>query len=540
MGGQRRGLQEVQLKRAKRAQKRASRKRGASSVADNTVVRKFLDAEESQDARCKNEMGLDVSETTTTSQKQEIEKKGVSPEIKYKHGVGGSSESVEGKAKEDQSIQKIDVGMEKAETLYNAESTMAARMEEMNGPPKLRATRKSSEVEDSSKCSKLETTSKSSKLEISSNSSIVGSSLPVDTTWTCYAPTCTVNKPKEESEARSNLCYSPSCRFSSNDPTTSADTMTSIEARNPVKDRTRDAEKDSEAVPQDEKSIFEDRDGLIEKAGDVELDADLEALTTLSLELEETSDQQIPEKGDAVESGKLATQKKSLGGRRLTQEDGSPKSMLQELQDVISEDSIQEGTIPEETVLEGTIPEGTVLEGTNPEGTISEGTIPKGTIPERTIPEGTIPEGPIPEETIPEGSHNVDSDHPQNHKERSEKCAWEVKQFKKSFEAIQLDIQILEARIEKLEEKKVSRAEKLKEEQEEMEQTILPQPIVVKPFAVDDDSDFEEFTRDKQEENQKTRQERSKEGKEKEKPWEEDWEDDFEVEELASVLLAVK
>ena len=216
MGGQRRGLQEVQLKRAKRAQKRASRKRGASSVADNTVVRKSLDAEESQDARNKNEMGLDVSETISTSQKQEIEKKGVSPEIKNKHGVGGSSESVEEKDNEGQSIENTDVGVEKAETLCNAESTMAARVEEMNGPPKLRATRKSSEVEDSSKCSKLETTSKSSKLEISSNSSIFGSSLPVDTTWTCYAPTCTGNKPKEESEAKSNLCYSPSCRLNFN------------------------------------------------------------------------------------------------------------------------------------------------------------------------------------------------------------------------------------------------------------------------------------------------------------------------------------
>ena len=315
----------------------------------------------------------------------------------------------------------------------------------------------------------------------------------------------------------------PFCRFSSNDPITSADTITSIEAKK------GDAEKDSEAVPQDEKSIFEDRDGLIEKAGDVELVADLEALTTLSLELEETSDQQIPGKGAPVKSEKLATQKKSLGGWRLTQEDSSPRSVMQELQDVISEDSIHEGTIPEETVLEGTIPEGTVPKGAIPEGIIPEGTIPKGTIPEGTIPEGTIPKG----------SHNVDSDHPQNHKERSEKCAWEVKQFKKSFETIQLDIQILEARIEKLEEMKMSRAEKLKEEQEEM-QKILPQPIVVKPFAVDDDSDFEEFTRDKQEENQKTCQERSKEGKEKEKPWEEDWEDDFEVEELSSVLLAVK
>merc|ERR1712210_113859 len=96
--------------------------------------------------------------------------------------------------------------------------------------------------------------------------------------------------------------------------------------------------------------------------------------------------------------------------------------------------------------------------------------------------------------------------------------------------------------------------EKVEEEQEEkMEKMILPQPTVVKPFTVDDDSDFEEFTRDKQdqvwfgqEESHKTWQEMTKEGntednregnmegnKEGNKPWEEDWEDDFEVEELA-------
>ena len=69
---------------------------------------------------------------------------------------------------------------------------------------------------------------------------------------------------------------------------------------------------------------------------------------------------------------------------------------------------------------------------------------------------------------------------------------------------------------------------------------VLPQPIVVvKPFAVDDDSDFEEFNQDNLDEVWvKTWQEMSKE--EENKPWQEDWEDDLEVEELASVLLAVK
>ena len=286
----------------------------------------------------------------------------------------------------------------------------------------------------------------------------------------------------------------------------------SIETKDPVQDEKTDVSKDSkEVVRQDEKNIFEDRDGSTEEAGDVELVADLEALSALSLELEKTSDQEIVGKGGVTKSEKLATQKKSLGSGRLNQDGSRPRSVLQELQDVISEES-------------------------------------------------------IPEE-------NIESDHSQNEEERSERCAWEVKQFKKTFETLQLEIQSLEARIEKLEERKVAKAGKVEEEQEEkMGKMILPQPIVVKPFTVDDDSDFEEFTRDKQdqvwfgqEESHKTWQEMTKEGntednmegnmegntednkegnmegnKEGNKPWQEDWEDDFEVEELASVLLAVK
>ena len=83
----------------------------------------------------------------------------------------------------------------------------------------------------------------------------------------------------------------------------------------------------------------------------------------------------------------------------------------------------------------------------------------------------------ISEESIPEGSDSIDSDHSQNQEERSEKCAWEVKQFKKSFETLQLEIQSLEARIEKLEERKVTRARKVKEEQEKMEKIILLFPL---------------------------------------------------------------
>merc|ERR1719507_428660 len=274
----------------------------------------------------------------------------------------------------------------------------------------------------------------------------------------------------------------------------------SIITKDPVQDKKTDVTKDSkEVVRQDEKNIFEDRDGSTEEAGDVELVADLNALAALSLELEKTSDQEIVGKGGVTKSEKLATQKKSLGSGRLNQDVSRPRSVLQELQDVISEES-------------------------------------------------------IPEE-------NVESDHSQNEEERSERCAWEVKQFKKTFETLQLEIQSLEARIGKLEERKVAKAGKVEEEQEEkMEKMIFPQPIVVKPFTVDDDSDFEEFTRDKQdqvwfgqEESHKTWQEMTKEGntednmegnmegnKEGNKPWQEDWEDDFEVEELASVLLAVK
>merc|ERR1719500_313370 len=279
---------------------------------------------------------------------------------------------------------------------------MTARVEEMNGS------------------SKLEATSNTSKLEGSSNSGTLGSSLPVDST--CYAPTCTLNNPEGKSEATSNLCYSPSCRFSSNDPNPSSDMRNSIETKNPVQDEKRDVTKDlKEVVRQDEKNIFEDRDGSTEEAGDVELVADLKALAALSLELEKTSDQEILGKCGVTKSEKLATQKKSLGGGRLNQDGSRPRSVLQELQDVISEES-------------------------------------------------------IPEE-------NIESDHSQNEEERSERCAWEVKQFKKTFETLQLEIQSLEARIGKLEERKVARAgkveeekmEKVEEEQEEkMEKMILP------------------------------------------------------------------
>ena len=147
---------------------------------------------------------------------------------------------------------------------------------------------------------------------------------------------------------------------------------------------------------------------MTDEAKDMELVADLKALTELSLELEKTSDQEILGKSAVTKSEKLATQKKSLGDGRLNQDDSNPRSIVQELQDVISEES------------------------------------------------------------IPEGSDSIDSDHSQNEEERSERCAWEVKQFKKSFETLQLEIQSLEARIEKLEERKVTRARKVKEDQEKM------------------------------------------------------------------------
>ena len=402
MGGQRRGPQEVQLKRAKRAQRRANRKKGESSVGDeardNATVRNGPDVEDSKSGQVKDERRLKVNGSTI---QHKTENEGVRLQIKNKND--GGSKTTKEKDGEGQSIQKTDVGMEKTERFCNL--------------------------------SKLETSSSSSIVLSSLPPSCSSSSLQVDTSWTCYAPTCTKTNLKEEceeAETRSNPCYSPSCR----------------------------------------------------SASDGELTADLKALTALSLELETTSDQKILGKS-VMNSPKLVTQKKSLQGR-LNQDDGQ-RSMLQELQDIISEES------------------------------------------------------------IPEGSYCVDSNHSQNYEERSEMCAWEVKEFKKTFETIQLDILSLEARIKKLEEKK-ARARKLKEEQQkDTKQVILPQPIVVKSFGVDDDSDFEEFTRDKQEmwENQEegnmTWQESIKLSKEGNKPWQEDWEDDFEVEELASVLLlAVK
>ena len=203
MGGQRRGLQEVQQKRAKRAEKRASRKKGASSdeVTDKAAVRRSLDAEERKEAGATNERGLDVSEIRSERQNdQEIEKKGVKRQ-KTRSNDDGSSEAGKERDGEDQSIQKTDGGTEKAE------GTMTARSAERNG---------SSKVDATSKSSKVDAIGTSSKLKRSSNSSIVSSSLLVDTTWTCYAPTCTKNNPDKKSEATNDLCYSPSCRFSSN------------------------------------------------------------------------------------------------------------------------------------------------------------------------------------------------------------------------------------------------------------------------------------------------------------------------------------
>lgn len=400
MGGQRRGLQEVQLKRARRAQRRANRKRGESSVedeaGDNAAMRNGPNAENSKGGQAQDERRMNVNGTAS---QQETENRGVRVQIKNKNDE--SSKTTKEKDGEGQSIQKTDVGMEKTERLC--------------------------------KSSKLEGSSSSNSIVPSSlPPSCSSSSLQVDTTWTCYAPTLTKTNPAEEeceeAEARSNPCYSPSCG----------------------------------------------------SASDGDLAADLKALTALSLELETTSDQKILGK-PVMTSPKLVTQKKSLQGR-LNQDNG-PRSMLQELQDIISEESISGG------------------------------------------------------------SNCVDSNHSQNFEERGEMCAWEVKEFKKTFETIQLDVLSLEARIEKLEEKK-ARARKVKEKQQkDTKQVILPQPIVVKSLGVDDDSDFEEFTRDKQEvwvsqeEGDETWQESLKLSKEGNKPWQEDWEDDFEAEELASVLL---
>jgi len=397
MGGQRRGLEEVQLKRAKRAQRRASRKKRESSVGDeakdNAAVRIGPDFEESKGALVMDERRLNFN--CSTSQ-QQTENRGV--RLQIKNNNDRSSRTTKEKDGEGQSIQKTNVGMEKTERLC-----------------------KSSKLEGSS-CS-------SSIVPSPPPPSCSSSSLQIDTTWTCYAPNCTktnlAEKECEEAEAKSNLSYLPSCGSASSDG---------------------------------------------------ELAADLKALTALSLELETTSDQEILGK-PVVDSQKLVTQKKSLQGK--VNQDDSPRSMLQELEDIISS-----------------------------------------------------------KESIPEGSCCVDSNHSQNYEERCEICTWEVREFKKTCDTIQLDILTLEARIEKLEEKK-ARARKLKEEQGDTKQLILPQPIVVKSSEVDDDSDFEEFTRDMQEGN-KIWQESIKLSKEGNKPWQEHWEDDFEVEELASILLAVK
>ena len=273
-----------------------------------------------------------------------------------------------------------------------------------------------------------------SRLEMSSNSSIAAS---------CYAPTCAnINPDKKYSktEATSNICYSPLC----------------------ISD-----------------NVFEDIDEL-NSARDEELGRDLKALSELSLQLEKTSDQKIFEE-PAIDSQNLVT--KSFEGR--LNKDDSSRSMLEELQDIILEQSIQE---------------------------------------ECHSDDGTPP--------------------PQNYPERGEMCAWELKLFKKTFETIQVDILNLEARIGKLEEKR-ARAQKMNGEEAQKEIMGLPQQIIAKTQAPSDDSDFEEFSQDKEEVwvrqgGIKAIEAWQQNILETEKPWKEDWEDDFPVEELASVLLTVK
>ena len=71
MGGQKKGLQEVQLKRAKRAQRRAGRRKVAVAVAADKLkesdFEKLAHVEESSDA-------LDVNETRSQRQ-QDLENK---------------------------------------------------------------------------------------------------------------------------------------------------------------------------------------------------------------------------------------------------------------------------------------------------------------------------------------------------------------------------------------------------------------------------------------------------------------------------------
>ena len=275
-----------------------------------------------------------------------------------------------------------------------------------------------------------------SRLEMPSNSTSIAAS--------CYAATCAnINPDKKYSktEATSNICYSPLC----------------------ISD-----------------NVFEDTDEL-NSATDEELGRDLKALSELSLELEKTSDQNIFEE-PAIDSQNLVT--KSFEGR--LNKDDSSRSMLEELQDIISEQSIQE---------------------------------------ECHSDDGTPP--------------------PQNYPERGEMCAWELKEFKKTFETIQVDVLNLEARIGKLEEKR-ARAQKMNGEEEAPEEIMgVPQQIIAKTQAPSDDSDFEEFSQDKEElwvsqGGIKAIEAWQQNILETEKPWKEDWEDDFPVEELASVLLTVK
>ena len=521
MGGQRR--QEIQQKRARRAQRRATRKQGAGATQDeenddkqkqtNSVDHKnnseqrsaSVKARDSQEADKKEGDDVVIEREALEAKKagqdrQQEKEQGISQKLKSDN-VGGNIES-----------------LAKSSRLVSEECTSGnAKLEKGN-------MKNSEEVVN---VSPLESSTSPSPTSTSTRKA--------STITTCYAPTCPskdlriIGSDGERKSIVNKICFSPSCDFfPSAEPTASV---------------TNEAKEEGichfskKGVSEMELEVAKCREELLRSASAF---VDLEALTSLSLELEKTSDQ-MNQREPIRKSKNSATQKKSFS-RRSDHEDNS-RSMLQELQDIVCEES--KAKVSQDIKLD------------DPQSC---------------------------KESRDTDSIGEDSNNDEDYKKRTDTCVSELQEFKKTFEMIHFDILSLDTRVLKLEEKKLKVQQLKKEEQLKMEEhtqrlekkgpqkegeelknegephkdtkkenikmeedsVFLLQPPAVKPPALDGESDFEEFAQDKEEEWQGKRKTKdcqkggNKISLEENKQWREDWEDDFEEDELASILLAVK
>ena len=522
MGGQRR--QEIQQKRARRAQRRATRKQGTGATQSeenddkqkqtNSVNHKIkseqrsvsVKARDSQEANKKEGEGAVVERETLEAKKagrdrQQEKEQGISQKIQYDN-IGGpgnkeplakSSRLVSEECTSGEAEAKLEKGNKK-----NSEEALNISPPESSTSPSPTSTRKASKI------------------------------------TTCYAPTC----PSKDSGIiggdgkrkciANKICYSPSCdNFPSAKPTASV--------TNEAKEE-RICHFSKKGVSEMEPEVAKCREELLRSASAF---VDLDALTSLSLELDKTSDQ-MNQREPVRKSKKSGTQKKSFS-RRSDQEDNS-RSMLQELQDIVCEESKA-----------------------------------------KVRQDIKIDDSQCCKESRDMDSIEEDSNNDEDYKKRTETCVSELQEFKKTFEMIHFDILSLDTRVLKLEEKKQKAQQLKKEEQLKIEEythslekkgpqkegeelknegephkdikkenikmeedNVLPLQLpAVKPPALDGESDFEEFAQDKDEEWQGKKTKDCQEGGnkislEENKQWREDWEDDFEEDELASILLAVK